>query len=470
MPVSGASAGVANASAAASAKNATAVATATGGAGGDAFNSGATGGAGASATGSASAIGVLTASASLTLYGGAGGYGYLGAAGGIGGAATADNVVSGSTRAGTLTLSEAAYGGAGGASNGGHGGSGGSANVAFTLDDATSASIDATIFAAGGSSISSQGLGGSATASVSVTGTATVSDQATANAGINANGATGSPPDATATAAATGANVAATAEATTYDRSSVAVIGNAIATASGNGANGTTGSVQAIAVSQNQSATQAILINATASGTVSRSATAVAEVLHGTVAPAFDDNVDAISTALSAPVANALAVTQVFAANPSISNAFGANPTILSVSEIGAGHANFGLDTETTTVSQTIDDTLSASATQGDLVIGLYGGTAIGEGVTDVRLTVMGLTGTLLYINYTGPDAAAEAVSAFDDQVHDLGAWPASTLLDLSVTLSVTTDALFEGFYGEFIVGSVPAADDFWGSEHLFHR
>jgi hypothetical protein len=409
----------------------------------------------------------MTASVSLTLYGGNGGNGDTGASGGTGGAATADNTVSGSTQAGTLTLGEAAYGGNGGSSYDTGGGNGGDANVSLTLVDATSASIDATVMANGGNGYDTDGgVGGSATAAISVTGAATVSDQATANAGTNGNGASGVAPDATAVAAATGTNVTSAAEATTYDRSDFAVIGNATASASGTG---TTGSVLAVAVSQNQSAVQAILINATASGIVSTSATAEAEVVHGNAAPDFTADTTAISTALSTPGAGSAAVTQVFAANAAIANAFGASPTILSVSEIGAAHANFGTDTETATASQTIDDQLLGNVAPNNLVLGLYGGTTIGEGVTDVMLTVTGLTGTLLFLNYTGPYAASEAVTAFNDQVHDLGAWPANSLLDLSISLSVTTAAGDAGFFGEFIVGSVPATDDFWGAQHLFH-
>ena len=153
------------------------------------------GGNGAAATGiTASAIGTTDADAAVMQTGGSGGGGTTG---GNGASSNLTNAVSGSTtEAGTLTLTQMAFGGGGGAGEAGPGGTGGSATSSLTLNDATSATPSASINAdieatAGGSGggITRAAQGGDATAAANVTGSGDLNVDVVATGG--AGGASG---------------------------------------------------------------------------------------------------------------------------------------------------------------------------------------------------------------------------------------------------------------------------------------
>jgi len=66
-------------------------------------------------------------------------------------------------------------------------------------------------------------------------------------------------------------------------------------------------------------------------------------------------------------------------------------------------------------------------------------------------------SGGTTYLNQTFASGAA-AQSYFDDRAFDFGALASSGVLNLTVSLSVTSDDAGAGFHGDFIVGDPPAA------------
>jgi len=281
-----------------------------------------------------------------------------------------------------------------------------------------------------------------------------VDDSATALAGGNAPDTLTAPGDATAYAAGAGTQVRSVAYASTYGAGAGSAGGEALATSIGSG---TAGSVVATATDAIASQFENGYATLSSSAIINAQAKAVADVLQANSGPAFVTNLAAVATALTAPTTNGPAVTQVFGANTTIAAAFGANPTIVSLGELGGAHAAGGSDSETSTGTYSAELNLSSLVTPGELVLGLYGGTAAGNGVTEVHLVVQGYGTTLLNLDETGANAGALAQAAFTDQVVQLAAWQANTALDLTITLSVTTDAVGSGFFGGFIVGNVPS-------------
>lgn len=81
---------------------------------------------------------------------------------------------------------------------------------------------------------------------------------------------------------------------------------------------------------------------------------------------------------------NAASTSAVLSANSKIATAFGASPTFFAIGELGGGHSSLGNLSQTTTsrINETVD--LTKLATRGNLILGLYNGTATGSGVTNV--------------------------------------------------------------------------------------
>jgi hypothetical protein len=126
------------------------------------------------------------------------------------------------------------------------------------------------------------------------------------------------------------------------------------------------------------------------------------------------------------------------------------------VGELGAGHATGGTGSETSTaqLSLSIDQTKVPSG--GHLVMGLYGGTLEGSGVTSVSLTVTENGASVAALSFTN-DTAAQARAAFTNMGFDLGVLSGTGTVALSVQLSVTSDSAGSGFYGGLIVGDPPS-------------
>ncbi len=172
---------------------------ATGGGGGGATGAGMTGGTGGALSNlSASAYG-FSAEAILNETGGAGGSGAAGATGRAGGSITLSNLVSGTSRGGTITLGQSATGGAGGsASGGGATGVGGNASSSLNFTDAgatKSSLLGVTASATGGAGgrgyAVTGGVGGTGTATSAATGVNAVSSTANASGGYGGRGFSG---------------------------------------------------------------------------------------------------------------------------------------------------------------------------------------------------------------------------------------------------------------------------------------
>jgi hypothetical protein len=219
-------------------------------------------------------------------------------------------------------------------------------------------------------------------------------------------------------------------------------------------ASATGGSGDAIAQADtgvNQLGSQPVLsASAKATGSVVGQSAASASLAYGNTAFASTAQ-GAVAQAVLAPTAASAAVKGVLdaAGNSAIKAAFTPNHGFFAVGELGAAHAASGTAVETDSAQ------FSVSLDQGDshagqnLLLGLYGGQLVGSGVTQVVLT-LDENGTSINDTYT----AGQAVTAFTDGVIELGPLAASGAYDLTVELSVTSDAAQSGFYGGFIAGA----------------
>ena len=156
---------------------------------------------------------------------------------------------------------------------------------------------------------------------------------------------------------------------------------------------------------------------------------------------------------MAAPTAGE--VNPVLAANSAIKTAFGASPTFFALGEVGAGHATGGTTAEVGASSVTVDIDLAELSSPGDLILCLYGGDAVGNGVTGVTVSVTDDGSSLLDKSFTSGGAAK---SYFSDRAFNFGALATSGQLDLTVTITVASDKAGSGFYGFFIVGDPPPA------------
>jgi hypothetical protein len=230
--------------------------------------------------------------------------------------------------------------------------------------------------------------------------------------------------------------------------------GNAAATAIGTGAGGT---VSADAQTQVLAAhpTTAILAAETkSSGTVSTSAISQANLKYG-ASLAFVTSPQAVANADLAPAASSSAVTSVLGSNTAIAAAFTGAKQFYAVGELGGGHGTGGTASQTSTAQLylTIDQTKVPSG--GHLVVGLYGGTLVGSGITGVSLSVTENGTAVAPLSFTN-DTAVQARAAFTNMGFDLGTLSGTGTVSLGFTLSVTSTSAGSGFYGGVIVGDPP--------------
>ena len=226
------------------------------------------------------------------------------------------------------------------------------------------------------------------------------------------------------------------------------------ATATGTG-HAASGSISARADSL--ASTSANLIQevfARADGNVSGAGTAAAFVEYGGAVPAFTTANVAVAQGSGLPTT--AAVNAVLNANPNIKAGFGPKQTYFGIAEIGGGHASTGTDSQTTFSEFYVAVNTAALAKAGDLKIGFYGGQAIGNGVTGVTVNVTENGNALL--PPTSFTSGAAAAAFFNDNAIDLGAIAKGVVLDLAVTISVTSDVAGSGFYGNFILGDPASA------------
>ena len=431
-------------------------ATATGGNGTLHVGKGVAGGSGAKATASASASGATSGNTvvSATDIGGAGGAGlavfdqdegtFDAAFGGAGASISADNIVSGSTQGANLHLTQTATGGAGGNTTkpagsiygaGAKAGAAGSATSTLSLTETTSVLLDGTANANGGaggnSVIGSSTVGGSATATVTLSGASKV--------------------DAIARATGGAGGVQSDHH---YSNGKVGAVGSfggaAIATSTATGLSGTIG---ADATTGQDSDQLLESVAATTSGVVAGTSVAQAIAsLDSTLRP-FNSGAQEVAFVAGAPTA--ASTTAILGSNPTLATAFGASPVFFAAGELGGGHSSAAGGSQTTTseIDETAD--LTQLASRKDLVVGFYGGKAVGTGVTKVTLDI--------YVNGTDADSqtfatAAAALAYFSDTSVDLGSLATGSTLTLREVLTVTTSSSGSGFYGDLLVSDPPPA------------
>lgn len=140
-------------------------------------------------------------------------------------------------------------------------------------------------------------------------------------------------------------------------------------------------------------------------------------------------------------------VNAVFKTNPAIKTAFGGSTAILGMGELGGAYDLGGSGTQSTSSIITFGVTLTPADLAHDLVIGLYGGSATGSGVTGVTLDVWANGTDVLHQSFA---SAASATAYFTNNTADLGAITGSegSPLTLQVVLGVTTNAPGSGFIG----------------------
>jgi hypothetical protein len=190
----------------------------------------------------------------------------------------------------------------------------------------------------------------------------------------------------------------------------------------------------------------------TAQGTANVAGTTdgTAEAKYGGAAPAFQSTDATVAYGVAAPSASASQA--VLTAHPTIAGAFGPDPQIYSLGELGGGSGSLGAGAETSSSKIVVALNESDLSSGGTLYLGLYDGDTVNAShVTGISLTVTGNGANLL----TTP---INSTSAFHDTAVDLGALGTSGTLDLDLTLTVNTNAAGAGFYGDFILGDPPAA------------
>jgi hypothetical protein len=350
------------------------------------------------------------------------------------------NVVSGSTTGGTLTLTQIATGGAGG---GGLGGIGGAATSSLTFDDVTAntrhaSSVTGTVGAyggAGGSEGTGQAAGGVAIASLTLIGAHNVTASSTATGGA---GGISSASRASATAIGQGAHG-----------------GTVSAIATGQGASGTADAT----ASTSLSGTLVTAVASQASAPVAGKSTSLAWAAIGRgkiSAPAFvTDQSEAQITAEP----TSADVKSILTANPNISKAFSTTPTYFGIGELGGAHSasSSAFLAETGSVQMTVN--LTKAGTLHDLLIGFYGGTALGNIASDPAFSVT------LDVNINGADnkntftTVSAANAFFQNNAVDYGAL-SGTSLQLDISLSITESATSNGYDFGMLIGDPPPASD----------
>ena len=179
----------------------------------------------------------------------------------------------------------------------------------------------------------------------------------------------------------------------------------------------------------------------------------------GGPAQPFETQGSALALETAAPDSGSTAA--VLAANPIIAAAFGAAPTFFAIDEMGGAYAKSGgttSQTNTDDIDLTVD--LTKLSPEGDLILGFYGGTALGAGFTSMTLSITadGAASPQFSQTFT---TVASALAFFSDTTQDLGTLGAGSLsgntLSLQIQMTITTTA-GEGFAGQIIVGDPPGA------------
>jgi hypothetical protein len=468
-PGSGAAGASATSTAAASGGNVAALAGSYGGNGGIGDGPGFAGGTGGVATAAATASGLLNVGAGAVVVGGNGGTGDNAADGGAGASENLSNAVGVTGPVNQLTyLNEAAIGGNGGATYLGIGGDGGDADAAVnaTFTDNADLSIGVTATGGdGGSGNSGAGLAGNASASSDVSGTGFLLNGVFAQSGETHGSVAGA---ATATASSTGTLIHSTARADSAGDPTQG--GTAIATDSGTDTGNLTGHPQAGYLSAEAtsgpgySASHLVISGDAVAqvGVYQTNGQAQAEVTQGNEGAGFTTSLSSVTAAVLAPAVNAAPVAQDFVANPVIAAAFGADPTLFAVGEIGGAPQASSSAWESSNGTFTVQINPSQLPSSGELVLGLFGGQSFGSNVNAVYFSAStgpNGQGSTFTLNYAGPDAGAQAAASFTDNAIDLAPLFNSaevTEYGLDITLIVSTDGLNSGFFGGFVLGDAP--------------
>ena len=377
---------------------------------------------------------------------------------------------------GSLSLTQDATAGAGGSTDSGVAGAGGTASSGLTFTDATGAAastalavtVTATGGMGGGTATGTTGAGGSATAKGTITGTA-----ATESLLVNATGGAGGQSDADTY----GAGGVATATATLTGSATSAISDSAIATngfgnsftssatATGTGGTGTvsaqsgaTFSTAGLGLAMVDSAGASASSVLSGNGTVADSANDVALVQQGYAMPSLNTGAQGLAV-----ITDALAVSDlntVLTNNAAIKSAFAVSPSYFALAQLGGRYSTAGNgkpETVNTSVNLSVD--LAQVASVQDLLIGFYGGTVLGTGVTGVTLNVVANGTTLLTKSFS---SGAAAQTWFTNNAVDLGSLTGSLysggVANLTVSLSVTTTSAGSGFYGQMLIGDPPPA------------
>ena len=184
----------------------------------------------------------------------------------------------------------------------------------------------------------------------------------------------------------------------------------------------------------------------------------------GIAAPAFSTTAQSLSVAVADPLGTD--VNAVLAANSHLKTAFAtSSPSFFGIGELGGSYDSDGISSETDsqTMSFVIDP--SKMANPQDLIVGLYSGTVVGSGFTDLDFTIMANGIAVDSQDFT---STAEAQTYFNNHALDLGSL--TTLadggsLDLQINMSETTNAAGAGFYAGLLIGDPPPAAPSHGSE-----
>jgi len=450
-----------------------------GGSGGYTRAPGQSGGAGGVASGSTAYASGKSANAYVRQVGGLGGNGQYKSSGGDGADSALTNAVSGATGGGTLTLRQTSEGGAGGYGTTG-GGKGGAGSASLTFNDDFANLIDASIltglniarggYGGGAAYGKNGGNGGTGTSFLDLTGGRAVIGYGYAyggaggyagggGTGAGAGGlatttarSTGAAADATATAFATAQSGAGTnigsGDATATAITKLGQLASATATAEGSKG-------QAKAIAKTSTFTIVKDAEATATAQVGSSADSRARANAEGAATSFLGT-SFNSYALGTAVPNATFVTTNLNANTTVKAELGgALATVFGTGMHGAFYANdaSGLRTYSSTTTWTVN-TLTLS---GDLILGLLDTQTLGAGFTTLSMTVAlddVTTFTKAFDAIADVDALTKAQAFFDDEVVNLGDVANVEALKVSVSYTLTTGVVGNGFGMNYLLGT----------------
>jgi hypothetical protein len=168
----------------------------------------------------------------------------------------------------------------------------------------------------------------------------------------------------------------------------------------------------------------------------------------GGAAPSFVTSDTAVAQITVSPSASAAAA--VLAANPDIASGFGASPAFYAIGELAAAHTSAGSESQTLTAN--LGFSANPGVATGDLMVGLYNASVIGDGFTSLTFDISAQGHDLMHDVFT---TAAAATAFFTDNAIDLGSL-ATDLPNVSVSLTVVSDVAGGGFAGEMIFGDPP--------------